>query len=152
MWNVKRCIVSLALSSLCLLSLSGFGSCSESPTYQISESELETLSNHLNELERNNETLKKILSESGEELTAALNALTESQKELTMLRSELIQCKSDAQSAKESLERANLELARASESFKASEKERDRIECRLRTQRNIWEVLCFLAVGVAVAK
>lgn len=152
MWNVKKCIVSLALSSACLLSLSGYGSCSQSQMYQISESELETLSNHLTMLEQNNETLKRILSESGEELTAALNALTESQKELTMLRSELIQCKSDAQSAKESLERANLELQKASESFKASEKERDRIESRLRNQRNIWEFLCAVAVGVAVAR
>jgi len=152
MWRItKRYIMPLLLAACCLCSPS-VGGCSPSQTYQISETELETLSNHLTMLEQNNETLKRILSESGEELTAALNALTESQKELTMLRSELIQCKSDAQSAKESLERANLELARASESFKASEKERDRIESRLRNQRNIWEFLCAVAVGVAVAK
>ena len=120
--------------------------------YQISETELQTLSNHLSELERNNEALKKILSESGAELTAALNALTESQKELTMLQAELNQCKADAQSAKQSLEIANDELAKASESFKQSEKEHDKIEGRLRTQRNIWEVLCLVAVGVAAAR
>jgi len=152
MWKTKVfCIMVFALLSL-FLSWPSVGICSESRTYTISESELTTLSNHLNELERNNEILKAILSESGEELTAALNALTESQKELTMLRAELTQCKSDVQSANESLMRANQELQRASESFKASERERDKIEGRLRTQRNIWEALFAVAVGFAVAK
>jgi DNA repair ATPase RecN len=148
MW--KRKVTSLLLSALLLLSPS-IGFCSES-RYQISESELMQLQSHLNALEQNNEMLKSILSESDEGLTKALDALMMSQKELAELRKELLTCRSETESARESLRIANAELQRASESFKASEKERDRIEGRLRTQRNIWEVLCFIACGVAVAK
>jgi chromosome segregation ATPase len=75
-----------------------------------------------------------------------------SQKELAELRKELLTCKNEAESARQSLQTANAELQKASESFKESERERDRIEGRLKTQRNIWEVLCFIACGVAVAK
>lgn len=152
MWTRTRCSRLLLTVLFFLVLFSCAGICSANQVYQISETELQTLSDHLSELERNNETLKKILSESGEELTAALNALTESQKELTMLRSELAQCKADALSAKSSLQIANQELQKASESFKASEREHDRIEGRLRTQRNIWEALFAVAVGVAIAK
>lgn len=149
MW--KRKVTLLLLSALLLLSPS-IGFCSENRMYQISEIELETLQNHLNALEANNETLKAILSESDEGLTKALDSLMISQQELVELRKELLTCKKEKESAEESLRTANLELQKASESFKASEKERDRIEGRLRTQRNIWEVLCFIACGVAVAK
>jgi len=148
MW--KRKVTSLLLSVLLLL-LPSIGFCSES-RYQISESELMQLQSHLNALEQNNEMLKSILSESDEGLTKALDALMMSQKELAELRKELLTCRSETESARESLRIANAELQRASESFKASEKERDRIEGRLRTQRNIWEVLCFIACGVAAAK
>lgn len=148
MW--KRKVTSLLLSVLLLL-LPSIGFCSEN-RYQISESELMQLQSHLNALEQNNEMLKSILSESDEGLTKALDALMMSQKELAELRKELLTCRSETESARESLRIANAELQKASESFKASEKERDRIEGRLRTQRNIWEVLCFIACGVAVAK
>lgn len=148
MW--KRKVTSLLLSALLLLSPS-IGFCSEN-RYQISESELMQLQSHLNALEQNNEMLKSILSESDEGLTKALDALMMSQAELTELRKELLTCRSETESARESLRIANAELQKASESFKASEKERDRIEGRLKTQRNIWEVLCFIACGVAVSK
>jgi chromosome segregation ATPase len=110
------------------------------------------LEQHLNALEANNEMLKGILSESDEELTAALNALMKSQEELTRLKAELTQCKNDAESARKSLQIANEELRKASESFKASEAAHDKTESRLRTQRNIWEALFAVAVGVAVAR
>ena len=128
------------------------GGCSESRMYQISENELTTLQEHLNVLEQNNETLRSILDGSNEELTAALNALTASKAELTKLKSELMQCRIDAENARKSLETANQELQRARESFRQSEKERDKIEGRLRTQRNIWEALFAVAVGVAIAR
>jgi chromosome segregation ATPase len=111
-----------------------------------------TLQNHLDALEKNNETLKAILSESNEDLTIALDALMKSQNELATLKAQLQQAKNDAESAKNSLAIANQELAKASESFKQYEKERDKTENRLRNQRNIWEVLCLVAVGVAVAR
>jgi DNA repair ATPase RecN len=106
----------------------------------------------LTALEANNETLKAILSESNEDLTIALDALMKSQNELATLKMQLQQAKSDAESAKNSLAIANQELQKASESFKIYEKERDKVEGRLRNQRNIWEVLCFVAIGVAVAR
>ena len=150
MW--KKLYVSLVLCALACLSLGWHGTCYASQTYTISESELLTLQNHLTALEQNNETLKAILSESNEDLTIALDALMKSQNELATLKAQLQQAKNDAESAKNSLAIANQELAKASQSFKAYEKERDKIEGRLRNQRNLWEVLCFVAVGVAVAR
>jgi chromosome segregation ATPase len=152
MWKTKVfCIMVFALLSL-FLSWPSVGICSESRTYTISETELTQLQNHLDALANNNAMLQNILSESGEELTKALDALMMSQKELEKLRAELLTCKTEAESARQSLAIANSELAKASESFKASERERDKIEGRLRTQRNIWEVLCAIAAGIAIAK
>ena len=146
----------LCITALLLLLACWFwprvGGCSQSQMYQISESELVTLESHLAALEQNNETLKAILSESSENLTIALNALTQSRAELATLRAELTQCRIDAESAKKSLETANLELQRASESFKASEKEREKIEGRLRNQRTVWQVLACILAGVAAAR
>ena len=150
MW--KKLFVSLVLCALSCLSVGWHGICYANQTYTISETELTTLQNHLTALEQNNETLKAILTESNEDLTIALDALMKSQSELATLKAQLQQAKSDAESAKNSLAIANQELQKASQSFKAYEKERDKVEGRLRNQRNIWEVLCFVAVGVAVAR
>lgn len=150
MW--KKLFVSSVLCALACLSVGWHGTCSANQTYTISETELTTLQNHLTALEQNNETLKAILSESNEDLTIALDALMKSQNELATLKAQLQQAKSDAESARNSLQIANEELQKASQSFKAYEKERDKTENRLRNQRNIWEVLCFVAVGVAVAR
>ncbi len=153
MWNnVKKNFALLPLSLLCLLFLSAVGTCSANQTYTISENDLTRLEQNLATLEMHNETLKSILTAQGSELTEALNLLTQSQNELAKLRNELQIAKSETQSARESLKIANDELAKAAQSFKAYEKERDRTENRLRNQRNIWEVLCFVAVGVAVAR
>ena len=151
MWKKTNILRLLLISACFCLFAPSVGTCSPS-LYQITETELMTLQNHLDALEKNNETLKAILSESNEDLTIALDALMKSQNELATLKAQLQQAKSDAQSAKASLKIANDELAKASESFKAYEKERDRTENRLRNQRNIWEVLCLVAVGVAVAR
>jgi septal ring factor EnvC (AmiA/AmiB activator) len=96
--------------------------------------------------------LRELLTESDEQSTIALDALMQSREELEKLKAQLLQVQKDAESAKESLRTANEELRKASESFKQYEKERDKVEGRLRNQRNIWEVLCFVAVGVAVAR
>jgi chromosome segregation ATPase len=150
MWR-KLC-VSLALCALACLSLGWHGTCYANQTYQISESELMTLETNLEMLEMHNATLKAILTTQDSELTEALNLLTKSQEELTKLRNELQIARSETQSAQESLKIANDELQKASQSFKQYEIERDKTENRLRNQRNIWEVLCFVAVGVAVAR
>ena len=139
------------LACLCLF-FPSVGGCSQSRMYEISETELQTLQTHLDELEKNNELLKTILSESDASLTTALDALMISQQELMTLKTQLEKARNDAKNAQDSLQIANLELQRASESFKASEREHDRIEGRLRNQRNIWEALFAVAVGFAVAR
>ena len=111
-----------------------------------------TLEQHLNALTTNNETLKTLLTAQDSELTTALELLMKSQTELMKLKTELAQAKSDVQSANQSLEIANDELQNARISFKKYEAERDKTESRLRNQRNIWEILCAVAVGFAVAK
>jgi peptidoglycan hydrolase CwlO-like protein len=150
MW--KKLCVSLVLCALAFLSAGFCGTCYANQTYQISEIELLTLEQNLTTLEQNNETLKSILTAQGSELTEALNLLTKSQEELARLRNELKACKNDLNLSQESLKIANDELAKAAQSFKQYEKERDKVEGRLRNQRNIWEVLCAIAVGVAVAR
>ena len=151
MWKRSLAFI-FGLSLFFYLSSAFAGICSANRVYEISETELTMLQNHLDALESNNETLKAILTTSDESLTVALDALMQSQKELTELRTQLERAKTEAESARKSLEIANSELAKASESFKASEREHDKIEGRLRTQRNIWEALFAVAVGVAVAR
>lgn len=152
MWTKTRLLNILLISACLFLFAPSVGICSESQTYTISETELQTLEQNLTTLEMHNETLKAILSTQGDELTEALNLLMKSQEELTKLRNELKACKNDLNLSQESLKIANDELAKASKSFKQYEAARDRTENRLRNQRNIWEVLCFVAVGVAAAR
>jgi len=154
MWTKARIyIMALSLLAFCLC-WPCVGSCSAGagPTYTITASELETLEAHLNALEMNNKTLSAILSESGEELTQALNALTQSQTELTKLKAELKACKAEAESARASLVTANEELQKASESFKASEAAHRRRENQLERQRLLWQIITVIVGGVAVAK
>ena len=151
MWTRVKFISVLFLLSVLLWFLPSVGGCSPS-LYQITEADLMTLENHLTQLEQNNNTLKEILTASDADLTIALDALTKSQAELLTLKTQLQQAKSDAESAKASLKIANEELQKAALSFKAYEAERDKTENRLRNQRNIWEFIAALAVGVAVAR
>ena len=150
MW--KKLFVSLALCALACLSVGWHGTCYANQTYTISENELQTLETNLATLEMHNETLKAILTTQDGELTEALTLLMKSQEELTRLKAELQKAKSETQSARKSLQTANAELKKAALYFKEYEAERDKTENRLRNQRNIWEVLCLLAVGVAVAR
>ena len=159
MWTRTRLCVLLVMSlSFCLFSPSA-GGCSPSRTYTISEEELTTLSNNLAELRANNEALTMLLNESdsgltiaAEELTKLRRELSEAKKRLEESQTSLMQMKRDAEDARSSLRIANAELQSARESFRQSERERDKIEGRLRTQRNVWEALFAVAVGVAVAR
>ena len=150
MWTRIKYISVLFFLSALLWFLPSVGGCS--PIYQITEEELTTLETNLATLEQHNATLKAILTTQDSELTEALNLLTKSQEELTKLRNELTIARNETQSARNSLQIANEELQKAALSFKAYEAERDKTENRLRNQRNIWEVLCCIAVGVAVAR
>lgn len=152
MWRKIKHLSTLLTLVASFLLLPFVGTCSANQTYTISESDLTTLENHLNELTTNNETLKTILTAQDGELTQALNLLMKSQSELATLKTQLQQAKNDAESARKSLQTANAELKKAALYFKEYEAERDKTENRLRNQRNIWEVLCLVAVGVAVAK
>lgn len=152
LWRKTRlCATAFLLLVLCLC-LPSAGTCSPSQTYQISENELQMLEQHLNALEANNNELLNLLAASTLDLNEASQSLSASKKELETLRMQLTELQAETKSLSESLQTANDELRKAAESFKASEKERDRIEGRLRTQRNIWEVLFAVAVGVAVAR
>ena len=128
------------------------GSCSESPMYQISETQLTALENHLTALEANNAELMTLLNESEMELTEATQQLNESKNQISELRRELQALKSESEAARQSLKTANEELQKASAYFKASEKEHERIEGRLRTQRNVWEALAVVLTGVCIAR
>lgn len=152
MWRKTRlCAMAFLLLALCLCWPCA-GGCSPSRTFEISESELLMLEEHLTALEANNNELLNLLAASTLDLNEASQSLSASKKELETLRMQLTELQAETKSLSESLKTANEELKRASESFKASERERDKIEGRLRTQRNIWEALFAVAVGVAVAR
>ncbi len=152
MWRTTRFyVMAFWLLALCLY-LPSHGICSPNQTYTISESELLTLEQHLNALEQNNSELLNLLNASELDLNEASLSLNESRKELQTLKAQLNELQAETKWLSESLRTANDELRRASELFKASERERDKIERRLRTQRNIWEALFAVAAGVAVAK
>lgn len=152
MWRKTRLLSTLLILACLFLFAPSRGICSPSRQYTISETELQTLNNHLIALEQNNSELEKLLNESGVELTTASTALLESRNEISKLKEQLTRLQQETNQLSESLKIANKELQNARISFRESEKEHDKIEGRLRTQRNIWEVLCAIAVGVAVAK
>ena len=152
MWKtIRLCIIAASLAFLCLCWPSA-GSCSESQTYTISATQLEALQNHLTALEQNNSELLSLLDASEMDLTEASQSLSASKKELETLRTQLTALQAETRRLDESLRIANAELQNARESFRQSEQEHDRIEGRLRTQRNVWEVLFFLAAGVAATR
>lgn len=148
---MRKLSIILLLPALLLLSPS-VCSCSEIPTYQISETQLMALENHLSALEANNAELMTLLNESEMELTEATQQLNESKNQISELRRELQALKSESEAARQSLKTANEELQKASAYFKASEKEHERIEGRLRTQRNVWEALAVVLTGVCIAR
>ena len=148
---MRKLSIILLLPALLLLS-PAVGSCSENQTFQISETQLTALEAHLNALEANNAELLKLLNESETELTEATQQLNESKNQIAELRNQLQALKNESEEARQSLSIANAELRKASESFKASEKAHARIEGRLRTQRNLWEVIAAVMVGVCVTR
>ena len=132
--------------------LPSVGSCSGSQTYQISETQLTALENHLTELESNNAALMTLLEESEMDLTEATRQLNESKNQIAKLRNQLQALKNESEEARQSLLIVNEELRKASESFKASERAHEKIEGRLRTQRNIWEAIAAVLAGVCIAR
>jgi len=152
LWRKTRIYaMAFLLLALCLCWPS-VGGCSASRTFEISENELQMLEEHLTALMQNNNELERLLNESGLELTTASTALIESRTEISKLKNRLEKLQQETNQLSESLRIANNELQNARISFRESEKEHDRIEGRLRNQRNIWEIICVIVAGVAIAK
>lgn len=119
--SIKRlCICWLG----CLLWLAAGTSSQAEGMYQISESELTTLEQDLNQLAKNNETKQQLLTEQKTQLTEANRQLETVQKELTASKS------LNAQTQKS--------LERVSQSLKQLEDEaKQKIRVKTR-QRNLW--------------
>lgn len=92
--------------------------------YQISETELTTLEQDLNQLAKNNETKQQLLTEQQTQLTEANRQLEAVQKELTA-------SKSLNAATQKSLERANQSLTE----LEKEAKRKIRVKTR---QRNLW--------------
>lgn len=119
--SIKRlCICWLG----CLLWLAAGTSSQAEEMYQISESELTTLEQDLNQLAKNNETKQQLLTEQKTQLTEANQQLETVQKELTASKS------LNAQTQK-SLERVNQSLKQLEDEAK----QKIRVKTR---QRNLW--------------
>lgn len=147
---MTRNTIMLLLLSVSFWFWPGVGICSQ--TYTVTEDELLTLEQHLNALQANNDALMMVLVESNEDLQTARSALTASRQELQTLKTQLQTLKDEAIAARQSLQTANDELQKAAQSLKQSEAAHGKTESRLRTQRNIWEALFFVACGVAAAR
>ena len=121
MWTTKRLCICLLACSLWLAA----GSTSQAEEmYQISESELTTLEQDLNQLAKNNETKQQLLTEQQMQLTEANRQLEAVQKELTA-------SKSLNAATQKSLERANQSLQQLEQEVKR----KIRVKTR---QRNLW--------------
>lgn len=121
MWTTKRLCICLLACSLWLAA----GSTSQAEEmYQISESELTTLEQDLNQLAKNNETKQQLLTEQQMQLTEANRQLEAVQKELTA-------SKSLNEATQKSLERANQSLQQLEQEVKR----KIRVKTR---QRNLW--------------
>ena len=121
MWTTKRLCICLLACSLWLAA----GSTSQAEEmYQISESELTTLEQDLNQLAKNNETKQQLLTEQQTQLTEANRQLEAVQKELTA-------SKSLNAATQKSLARANQSLRQ----FEDEAKRKIRVKTR---QRNLW--------------
>lgn len=119
--SIKRlCICWLG----CLLWLAAGTSSQAEEMYQISENELTTLEQDLNQLAKNNETKQQLLTEQKTQLTEANRQLETVQKELTASKS------LNAQTQK-SLERVNQSLKQLEDEAQ----QKIRVKTR---QRNLW--------------
>ena len=122
MWITKRKQLFLLLA--CSLWLAAGSTSRAEGMYQISESELTTLEQGLNQLAKNNETKQQLLTEQKTQLTEAKTQLETVKKELTASKSLNAQTQKSLESANRSLQKFEDEAKR---------------EIRVKTrQRNLW--------------
>lgn len=114
----------LLLLALCFLPDLCGSSVQAEAMYQMSESELTTLEQDLNQLAKNNETKQQLLTEQKTQLTEASQQLETVKKELTA-------SKSLNEATQRSLERANQSLKQ----FEDEAKRKIRVKTR---QRDLW--------------
>lgn len=130
---------SLLLFVLCFLLWLAAGTASRAETmYQISESELTRLEANSNQLAKNNETKRQLLTEQQTQLTEADRQLEAVQKELTA-------SKSLNEATQKSLERANQSLTELEQ--EAARK----IQVKAR-QRNLWIIIAGGALYACTSK
>ena len=160
------CVSLVALLSLSLLSPSAGYCAEEQQVYPIQESQLQTLVTDLTALQENNEKLRTLLSEQTDSLTMASersedlsnqiatldSQLTQSQEQIATLKAQLVELKQTTATAQASLTTANAELESASKSFKAYQKQQEKIESQLKTQRIIWQIVSGAVLGFAAFK
>ena len=112
------------LLALCFLPALCGSSVQAEEMYQISESELTTLEQDLNQLAKNNETKQQLLTEQKTQLT-------EANQQLETVKKELIASKNLNEATQKSLLRANQSLKQ----FEDEAKRKIRVKTR---QRNLW--------------
>ena len=124
MWTLKSTI-RLFVSAWLLCLLLACGSTAHAETmYQISEEELTTLEQDLNQLAKNNETKQQLLTEQKTQLT-------EANQQLETVKKELIASKNMNAATQKSLGKANQSLKQ----FEDEEKRKIRVKTR---QRDLW--------------
>ena len=122
MWITKRKQLFLLLA--CSLWLAAGSTSRAEGMYQISESELTTLEQGLNQLAKNNETKQQLLTEQKTQLT-------EANQQLETVKKELIVSKNWNEATQKSLERANQSL----QQLEQEAKRKIRVKTR---QRDLW--------------
>lgn len=124
MWRIKNRSCVLLLLALCFLQALRGSSVQAEAMYQMSESELTTLEQDLNQLAKNNETKQQLL-------TKQKTQLTEASQQLETVKKELTASKSLNEATQRSLERANQSLKQ----FEDEAKRKIRVKTR---QRDLW--------------
>ena len=126
---------------------------------QISQTATAEARQSLTELQTANNRLKQESQTLKNQLSASQTSLTESQKQVSELKIVLNQQKqqinqlqerlnglsSSAESAENSIQEANRLLQQARQEMLAAQKEHERTEKRLRTQKTLWQIL---AIGL----
>lgn len=139
MWKIKKgLILSAVLLSLWLSPLLSGSHAQAEAQYTISETDLTTLEQNLNQLKIDSEKKDKLLIQQQTQLN-------EAQKQLEIVNEQIKKSQALNEQTQNSLERANQYL-------KEYEKEAER-KIRIKTrQRNLWIMTTVVAVGAAISR
>ena len=121
-------------------------------TYQITEQEMQTLSNNSQRLKQINDYLQLNSTDSLKTLLKVSEELKQSQAELQTLKAELAKLQENLQTAKNLSQSQQDLLTRTNESFQQYAKEQKAIQAKLKTERTIWQVVAIVAGVWGIAK